>query len=252
MKSSTGDWPQLIRVNEGSGVENYFDIDSLAKYLHLTPDQVRKMADRGKLPGTKVGGEWRFPRQEIFHWFEDRIGLSGESELRVVEELLERNESTEQVVDLDHLLPQELIWVSCPARTKNSVIRQVCEFAANQGYLWDAEKMATAIQNREQLHSTALDNGVALLHPRRPITGIFELPFLALAITPSGIPFGGPRGSLTDIFFLIASDNDAMHLKVLTRLSRTITMPDVVTSLRAASSAAEVKKVLVDAEELLN
>ena len=38
-----------------------FDIDELAKYLHLTPPQVSRMADRGKLPGRKVGGQWRFP-----------------------------------------------------------------------------------------------------------------------------------------------------------------------------------------------
>ena len=31
--------------------EEDFDIDSLASYLHLTPSQVRKMADRDRLPG---------------------------------------------------------------------------------------------------------------------------------------------------------------------------------------------------------
>ena len=35
---------------------NDFDIHTLARYLHLAPQQVAKLADRGKLPGRKVGG----------------------------------------------------------------------------------------------------------------------------------------------------------------------------------------------------
>ena len=62
-----------------------FDIDSLAAYLHLTPQQVARLADRGKLPGRKVT---RFdadvqvfavvePRAQVTYWrlrFEKRAG----------------------------------------------------------------------------------------------------------------------------------------------------------------------------------
>ena len=40
--------------------EEHFSIESLAVYLHLTPLQVQRLADRGRLPGHKVGGQWRF------------------------------------------------------------------------------------------------------------------------------------------------------------------------------------------------
>ena len=58
-----------------------FDMHTLARYLHLTPQQVAKLADRGKLPGRKVSGEWRFSKADIHHWLETRIGLSDEEEL---------------------------------------------------------------------------------------------------------------------------------------------------------------------------
>ena len=47
-----------------------FDVDSLAAYLHVSPQQVARMADRGKLPGRKVGGQWRFKRDDIDAWIE--------------------------------------------------------------------------------------------------------------------------------------------------------------------------------------
>ena len=50
-----------------------FDIESLAAYLHLATTQVAKLADRGKLPGRRIGGTWRFSRAEVHHWLEERI-----------------------------------------------------------------------------------------------------------------------------------------------------------------------------------
>ena len=234
-------------------MEDYFDVESLAKYLHLTPEQIRKMADRGKLPGQRVSGEWRFPRREIFHWFEERIGISDDMQLQQYERIIDRhhNESESAAVSIEALMPPELVWLDCRGRSKNSLIRDVCEFVAQEGYVWDSEKLATAIQNREQLNSTALENGVALLHPRRPQPDNLREPFLALIRTPSAIPFGGPRGTLTDLFFVIASDSEAFHLKLLARLARLLGMPNLISELRQAKDKAAAKTILTNAEQLL-
>ena len=71
-------------------VHNDFDIDGLARYLHVTPAQVKRLADRGKIPGRKVSSRWKFARADIHHWLEDRIGLSDEEELVEVESVLHR------------------------------------------------------------------------------------------------------------------------------------------------------------------
>lgn len=69
--------------------EEDFDLMSLAEFLHLHPDQVRRMTDRGRLPGRRIGGEWRFSRAEIHQWFEEKIGASGERELDEVDRVLD-------------------------------------------------------------------------------------------------------------------------------------------------------------------
>ena len=76
--------------------------------------------------------------------------------------------------------------------------------------------MADAVRAREQLQSTAMDNGVALLHPRRPLANILAEPVLAVGISPQGIPFGG-SSRLTDVFLLICSCDDRGHLRTLAR-----------------------------------
>ena len=88
------------------------------------------------------------------------------------------------------MLPLEAIAIPLPARTRNSVIDSMVELAAATGWLWDPKAMAEAVRSREEMHSTALENGVALLHPRRPMAKILSQPFLALGVTTTGIPFG--------------------------------------------------------------
>jgi PTS system nitrogen regulatory IIA component len=229
-----------------------FDLDSLATYLHLTPPQVARLADRGKLPGRKVGGQWRFSQAEVHHWLENRIGLSDEEELLEMENVLQGSAPAEEQADISisELLPPEAIAIPLPARTRDSVIRSMVGLALGTGLLWDPEKMADAVRSREEMHPTAMEGGVALLHPRRPMAAILGQPFLALGITSNGIPFGAGM-PLTDIFFLICSVEDRGHLRVLARLSRMLSLPGFFDSLRAVPDAAAARCLIIETEKSL-
>ena len=231
-----------------------FDLPGLARYLHLSPAQVAKLADRGQLPGRKVGGEWKFARADIHHWLERRIGASDEEQLLEVEGVLSASAPTSAPQELDisiaELLPLEAIAFPLPARTRSSVIGSMVERAAATGWLWDPGAMAEAIRAREELQTTALENGVALLHPRRPLPKILAQAFVALGVTSTGIPFG-TGVPMTDVFFLIASTEDRGHLRTLARLSRILAAPGFLESLRAAEDSKAARQLFVEAEEKL-
>jgi len=230
-----------------------FDLAGLARYLHLSPEQVLRLAERGKIPGRKVAGQWRFPRAEVHHWLEEKIGAAEDdaqlSQLETVVSQPTAGPSETTFSSLTDLMPPEAIAIPLQARTRNSVVSQMVELAAHTGLLWDKQTMTEAVLAREAMYPTALENGVALLHPRRPMRSILAQPILCLGITTSGIPFGGP--CLTDIFFLICSVDDPGHLRVLTRLSRVIAQPDVLQALRTAPDAETARQVIRQAEAQL-
>jgi PTS system nitrogen regulatory IIA component len=219
-----------------------FDVDGLSRYLHISPAQVTKMAERGTLPARKIGGQWRFARAEVHHWLEDRIGAADDADLAQVQGLLDKDAARRdpETVQISDLLFPAAIAIPLPARTRNSVITAMVELAVETGLLWDAAGMAEAVRARESLHPTALDNGVALLHPRRPLPHMLAEPFLALGRTHQGIVFGSDSGQLSDIFFLICSIDDSQHLRTLARLSRLISAEPFLPGLRAATNATEV------------
>jgi PTS system nitrogen regulatory IIA component len=229
-----------------------FDIDRLAAYLHMMPAAIVKLAERGKLLGRRVGGEWRFSAPGIHHWLEDRIGLSDDEALVQMEGALDRAAGTgaDDEISIADLLKLEAIEIPLDARTRGSVIVKMTELAARTHLLWEPEKMADAVRAREEMHSTALDNGVALLHPRRPMPAVLAEAVLALGITPGGIPFGS-GGSMTDIFFLICSTSDHEHLRILARLSRVINDQEFLAAMRAANDAAALHELVLEREAIV-
>lgn len=224
-----------------------FDVAALAAYLHITPDKVLKLVKQDKLPARRVGGELRFSEAEVHHWLEDRIGVSDEGQLLKVEAALDRAAPQHPDWRIAEYCTPERIAIPLGSRTRGSAIRDMCKLAARGGLMWDAAAMAQAVQAREDLHPTALDNGVALLHPRRPQTSILSDSVVALGIAPQGIPFAS-GGQLTDVFFLICSFDDAIHLRILARLSRMIAAAGWLESLRGADSPAVAHQLIFEAE----
>jgi len=43
-------------------------VQDVAEYLNVDPKTVYRMVKRGDLPGFKVGGSWRFRREDIDDW----------------------------------------------------------------------------------------------------------------------------------------------------------------------------------------
>lgn len=47
-------------------------IDEVAAYLKLAKKTAYRLAADGKLPGFKVGGSWRFKREDVQRWIEEQ------------------------------------------------------------------------------------------------------------------------------------------------------------------------------------
>ncbi|ENM3803677.1 MULTISPECIES: methylation-associated defense system helix-turn-helix domain-containing protein MAD1 [Vibrio] len=48
-------------------------LKELAAYLKLAEKTAYRLASEGKLPGFKVGGSWRFKREDLDAWIDTQI-----------------------------------------------------------------------------------------------------------------------------------------------------------------------------------
>jgi excisionase family DNA binding protein len=51
-------------------------IEEVASYLRLSKDTVYRMAQVGKIPAHKVGAQWRFRREDVDRWLEERRNVA--------------------------------------------------------------------------------------------------------------------------------------------------------------------------------
>ncbi len=223
---------------------DYLDVNAVANLLHVLPKQVQRWAERGHIPAQKINGEWRFARAAVHQWIEDKLhDLDGQQQM---DEVVKHH-----LVSVAEQLPIEAIAIPLNARTPSSVIDELSKVAASTGLLWDADEMAKAVRQREEIASTALECGVSLMHPRRPLTNYLAEPFIALGITAKPFPMslaGENDSCLVDVFFLLCSMDDVDHIRTLARLGRLIRQPDFLPDLRSAQSPAEVLDVIREAE----
>jgi len=226
------------------------DVEQVAAYLRRDAREVGKLASRGYLPGQKVGGQWRFARAEINHWIETQMHALDEKQLAALETTGLPGGDEEPVIA--ELLSVANVAVPLPASTRASVLRELVNLAEQSWNVYDPAALLEAIRTREEMGSTTLPgSGVAIPHPRRPLRDALGEAVMAFGRTASGIPFGTPRGELTDLFFLVCCRDDHTHLRVLARLTRLLMQPGLLDRLREVESAAEAHEALVAAEQEL-
>ncbi|MFN0136112.1 MAG: PTS sugar transporter subunit IIA [Phycisphaerae bacterium] len=191
-------------------------LDELAHHIGMDVREVKRLADRGVLPGQHVGGAWRFNRAQMLEWLQREMH---HLEPEQIERLERAMSDVKDEVFISPMLPTEGIELNLPARSKASVIRELVNLADRANLLYDPPAMLAALQDREEMCPTALPGGVAFPHPRRPLENAIGEPLLCLARVPAGIPFGAPDGQLTDLFVLVCAQDERHHLRTLARLS---------------------------------
>jgi PTS system nitrogen regulatory IIA component len=223
-------------------------IQEVAKLLGSDVRRVERMAQRGEIPCQKVGGKLRFNRAEITEWLQQTMGGMSHDHLAEVDAGITTQRQTQDETIVTPLLRPAAVTTNLGSRTKNSTLRELVALAEKTGLVLDRKMLVDAVIHREELYSTALEGGVAIPHPRRPLPEAIAETILAVARTSHGIALGAPDGRLTNLFFLIASQDDRHHLHVLARLCRMLRDEKFVAALEAAGTPAEMIELIKDRE----
>lgn len=222
-------------------------LEELARHIGMDAREVRRLAERGTLPGQMVAGAWRFNSAQMLDWLQQELHTLDEQHIRNLERAM--SDVPDEAV-FDALLGPQAVDMNLPARSRASVLRELVGLAERTGLVYDRAAIVEALEERESLGSTALPGGIAFPHPRRPLPYATAEPLLCLARVPAGIPFGAPDGRLTDLFLLICSHDDRRHLQVLARLSLMFNS-DLPDRLREIDDAAEALELLLATERAI-
>ncbi len=228
-----------------------FNLDELAEYLHVKKSDLEGLVRRKEIPFDQQGGRVVFRQADVDSWASRRIlGFTG----RDLADYHQTSSAKAHDLSAKHAIIPELVKASyidpaLKAKTKASVIRAMVKLADQTELLNYPDDLLTAIQQREQMCSTALAGGIALLHAKNHEPYLSEDTFIVLGRAVQPVPFGSPDGRTTDIFFLLCTQDDRIHLHLLARLCMMCYHTNLLMDLREAHEAQEMLNVLLAAEE---
>jgi excisionase family DNA binding protein len=228
-----------------------FGIDEVARYLHLSRADLDRLVKNQDIPFERHGERLVFRKVEIDAWASQRIlGMQGR---HLAEYHQKSSRGAQQIVPNAAIMPEmvrpEFIEAALTAKTKASVLRQMAALAQKTGRVCDLAALLHGLEAREELCSTGIPGGLALLHSRNPESYLFETAFLVLGRTIQEIPFGAPDGQPTNLFFLIGCPDDRLHLHTLARLCLMAQKTDLLAELRQAVDADSMCECILTAEQ---
>ncbi len=109
----------------------------------------------------------------------------------------------------------------------------------------DRNALKEAILDREAIMPTAIGDGFALPHPRKPLENSGLKPFIALAFCDSPVDWGALDDIRVSNFFLVFSTNQEEHLALLGELAGLLRDKDFVKFLGEKPTKKELLDYLV-------
>lgn len=225
-----------------------FSLDELSRHLGRDRREIEKLANRGRIPGRKVSGDWQFHSMEITRWLEKEMRDYSSDELRDVE-LSQKSENVCGDLPVTSILHRDTVQVPLKGRTRRSILEELVEVAGRTWQVWSPSEILKAVQEREELFSTAYPGGVAIPHPRNPLPNAHGESIVAFGRTFSGIPFGAANGGLSDLFFLVLCTDTKSHLQIVARLGRMLQLPEFFDQLRDADGPDAAHAVICAADK---
>jgi nitrogen PTS system EIIA component len=240
----------------GPGAENSFvsyqtfTLEEVARYLHMSEADIEGLLQDEAIPVETRGDRWVFRKSDIDAWASQRIlGLTDRGLADYHQKSLH---GTRPFLEHEAIMPELIrpgfIDAAMTAKTKASALRGMVALAEKTGLVYDAKDLLVSLEAREELCSTAIPGGLALLHPRHHEPFMFESSFVVLGRPVQEIHYGAPDGQPTNLFFLICCQDDRLHLHTLARLCLMAQKTPLLDELRLAAGATAMFELIITCE----
>lgn len=228
-----------------------YTVEEVAEYLHIPPEDIRRLVREDAIPHVQQGERCLFQRKDVDAWATKRIldfkGNDLEDYHRITS--AKAHDLSRQHAIIPELMRETYISPELHSRTVPSLLRDMTDLADQTGLVVFLDDLRQSVIEREKLGTTALTGGFAMLHPQHHEPYMFEDSFVVLGRTIQPIPFHSPDGRTTDLFFLICCQDDRIHLHVLARLCMMSQQTSLIYELRAAADGEEMFAALCAAEQ---
>lgn len=221
-------------------------IDEIARSLDLPARKVERWIRQGRIPLVRKGNICAFNRVALERWAADH------------DLCLELKEKAPAACTDDHCLPtlkeameRGGVYHGIPGggvpEVLESAVSALTDFEPDTRGL-----LLNKLLEREQLTSTGIGKGVAIPHPRDPLSGAFTEPRIATFFLSEPVDYLALDDQPVFVLFMLLCPAVKIHLHLLSRLSYCLRLDDFVHFLRTGPSAGALLRRVAAVEPQLD
>jgi PTS system nitrogen regulatory IIA component len=128
-------------------------IEEVAAYLRVSERTVYDWAQKGDLPGGKLGTTWRFKREDVENWVDSRISKKS------AQAIPSGGNGSKALLSRDRVMVME-------SADKDAVLTKLVDALATSPMVKNRDGLLKGILAREELMSTGIGFGVGVPHVR--------------------------------------------------------------------------------------
>ncbi len=202
------------------------ELADVAQCLNLPVNTIERWIRQGRIPVRKTGTLCIFKKAVLEKWaLKHDISFN----------LPKRDTDEEQEISNDTHKDNDTLVAALKRGGVHSLsgsdIDELCK-AATQTFIdfseTDQEILCNKLIEREKLTSTGIGKGVAIPHPRTPMTGSSGLPVIATFFLETPVDFNAIDDKPVNILFLIVCPSVQTHLHLLSKISFCVRDDDFV------------------------
>ncbi len=206
-------------------------IEEVANYLRVSERTVYEWAQKGEIPAGKIGTVWRFKKDDIESWVDERLTSPKRTSNKEYKIVMESFLSPDRIILPDY-------------STKHDVLVKMSEVLASAPQVKNSEELLDAVIRRESLMSTAIGRGIAIPHVR--LNSVTDL-VMAVGISQKDIlDFDAIDGKPVRLVFMIAAatNQHSYYLQTISYLSNKLRDEELRQKLIEAKNSMDIYSIL--------
>lgn len=215
--------------------DDILTIEEVAKYLRVSERTVYDWAQKGEIPAGKIGTVWRFKKDEIEKWVNERLTASARSQKTITHVQVQNILSPDRIVILEH-------------STKHDALVALADTLGTAPQIKNRHELSVEILKREELMSTAIGRGLAIPHVR--LSSVTDLVMAVGLCRNDIIDFQTIDDVPVRLLFMIAAayNQHAYYLQTLSFFSTRLKSTELREGLLASQTPLEAYNLLVSHE----
>ncbi len=209
------------------------NIREVSKLLKVSESKIKEWIRRGILRADRVNDQYQLHRSDL-------LERTASREINIRAEIFSPSDSAAiQTPSLVDALRNGGIFHNLPGTDRSTVLRAIVDTLVLPPNT-DRESVSQLLLAREALGSTAIGEGIAIPHVRRPLLLNSSRASISLCFLRHPVDFGAFDNKPVFAIFLLVSPTARTHLHLLSRLSFALHDSELKAALARRASSAQV------------